>query len=324
MALSCTKDFTVSVLSSTGDMPLDQAVYSATYDAIYAVRGGYLFKLNATTGALISSTKFSRVGFSYTNIAYDTAQEKLWMTLWHDPGIIEYAEDKNKMLYDFSPVDLSLTQSYSLITVGADTSYNDTGKGPSSILYNGGFLYVSSWGGSSRTVNRYTANAVSFSNVLQIGSLTGMWGDLAWDTDTSEIWSTRPDLNRIVGSVTGSLTSFGTQNPYGVCYCPSDNKLYTCGCTELIYRITKADVSEWALTGRPNANPFHIRYNPYDGLIYCPQYYDDTVAVINPAASPLSAGITIQTGFDFPYDMVFTPTKKWAVQHGNVGLQEVA
>jgi hypothetical protein len=66
---------------------------------------------------------------------------------------------------------------------------------------------------------------------------------------------------------------------------------------------------------------FKIRYNPFDGLLYCPCFAEDKIAVVDPATMALSGAI--RTGFASPWDVIFTSTKKWAVQAGNLGIKEI-
>ena len=45
-------------------MPLDKAIYNPVSDTIFAVRGGTIFELSATTAEKISSSRFHPSGMS--------------------------------------------------------------------------------------------------------------------------------------------------------------------------------------------------------------------------------------------------------------------
>jgi uncharacterized delta-60 repeat protein len=72
-------------------------------------------------------------------------------------------------------------------------------------------------------------------------------------------------------------------------------------------------------TGRASANAYNIRQNPYTYYLYVANWNDNTVTIIDPRDDSM----TLVTGFDRPFDIVFTPSKTFAVQHGRPGLQEV-
>src|SRR6185436_13463756 len=68
------------------------------------------------------------------------------------------------------------------------------------------------------------------------------------------------------------------------------------------------------------ANPIRIKYNPYDGLIYVPNWAHDSVSVIDPATD---SAVDVITGFSSPFDVVFSPVAKFAVQLSSTGLRKI-
>ncbi len=74
------------------------------------------------------------------------------------------------------------------------------------------------------------------------------------------------------------------------------------------------------VTGVTGANPRRVKYNPVDGFIYVPGWASNSVIVVDPATDTV---VDTKVGFSTPWDVVFTPSKKWAVQNSMVGLQEI-
>jgi YVTN family beta-propeller protein len=110
--------------------------------------------------------------------------------------------------------------------------------------------------------------------------------------------------------------------PVGVCYCPSNDKVYCVEASSLVYYYSWAVNTPKTVinTGVATANPRRIKYNSNDGLIYVPGWASNSVIVIDPATNTVQSE---KTGFYLPWDVVFTPTKKWAVQNSSQGLREI-
>ena len=118
--------------------------------------------------------------------------------------------------------------------------------------------------------------------------------------------------------------------PIAVEWSPEAGFLYTTsqdvgspGDGSWIYRCstTPAEFSRFNL-GRTDFNGIHLRrcpIGPNTGKLYAAGFSDNTVAVISPGVD----SFVIRTGFDLPWDFVFTPSKVWCVQQGTVGLKEV-
>jgi hypothetical protein len=84
------------------DMPFNHAVYDAT-DLIFAVRGGYVYSLNATTGARISSARFFDNGFYDSYIAYSFSDDKSRNGMGHDAGNEPSATRRQKWIFESIP-----------------------------------------------------------------------------------------------------------------------------------------------------------------------------------------------------------------------------
>lgn len=349
--MSCSASFTISPYG--GDTPLDQAVYSATQDKIYGVRGGYVHEFNATTGALIQSSRYACPGFSEASIAYDTVNNKIFCSVWDDyafenDGDARYDIIVSRKLFRLFPATLAVETSAEINGVGGfpgyvGATYESGFIGPHRILYYNGVLYCAS--GNSTLGSKLCAINVSTLAVATNGqALTwnqGKWIDFCVQpagAEPMQIWTVLP-FYEVYPCASPALT-YAASNYYaydathygasfniiyGVCWCPSNGKIYgTCRKPTVVTFTPNTAIHAFPVstiaTGDANATPYRIAYNSNDGLIYVPGYKSNNVVIIDPATDTV---VETQSGFDSPFDVVFTPTKKWAVQQGAIGLKEI-
>lgn len=354
----CTAEFTIAGAATTGDFPMDQAVYSATQDKIYGVRGGYIFEFNATTGAIIRSSRYAVPLFSDASIAYDTVNDKIFCSAWRDMAFAN-GGDTNfeiivaKKLYRIDPATLTVEASAEINGVGGFPGYislDQQQMGPHRILYYNGLIYCATYGNTNPklcTVDPSTLLVVTNGETLHWNY--GFWLDFCIQPAGAEplqVWMVTPD--RAVEPCASPALKYSSSNYfayvatdyaapysiiYGVCFNTDTGKMYGVPRSQTVVKWTPdlsgspfADIT-FIDTGVANANatPYRIVHNPYDSLIYVPGYSSNNVVVINPTLNDVNpaTGITTITGFDSPFDIVFTPTKVWAVQQGLVPLKEV-
>ena len=118
-------------------------------------------------------------------------------------------------------------------------------------------------------------------------------------------------------------------NPYGMAHDPIHNRMFVIRnrkdlgafTVPLIELDTNYD-PDWLFIGLGDSDaiPYRLRFNPVDNLIYVPTFKSDKVIRVDP--STLTVKDTF-TGFDSPHDVVFTPSRAFAVQYGGVGLKEI-
>ena len=72
-------------------------------------------------------------------------------------------------------------------------------------------------------------------------------------------------------------------------------------------------------SGITDIKPMRLRFRPSNGLLYIPCQDKDGIVVFDPVAE----SAVWKGGFDSPVDVVFTPTKAFAVQTGPIGLKEI-
>lgn len=353
---TCSRSYSLTDTCPTLDMPLDQAVYvpaAGSHGAfIAAVRGGYLFSLDPTTGLKISSTRFRASSFSESSIAYDSVTDKLYVSCWRDPqGTIESAGNSVsplKQIAQIDPVTFSVTLTFNPQAVFGDTIANCPFLGPKQVVAFNGIIYSCYYtetlpGATQTSGYMFSWNPVSSASVLQPGTNAifsfGDWTDIlaanatdlyvtqAYAFDRRVTYFDTATMDSQPGFVGSSVQWPAGTNPCGITRNPGTGRLYMTSRTPAVLRANTpfaAGINAAVLANitlpNANANPVRIRYNSNDGLIYVPGYGSNEVYVINPATDTV---VATKTGFDSPLDCVFTPSKKFAVQHGAAGLKEI-
>lgn len=305
-------------------MSLDNAIYSAAQDKIYGVNGQWIFKFNASTGAREAEFRF--VG---DNIFGEGSIVEvggfLYVGLWREPA--SDFPDIYKIPYDFSSsTALGLTASglqgyYNLDTDGTNIFfYGDAGVG---------------------TVAIYAfdpSNPIGTLSSSDTGSGVGLLNQIQMDTAHNIVWYARNARSSGLGCTDG-VFPLSTGSLFELSSSPPAANQWSTGCayvgTGKLYGVNGR--TNAVLKGNaPNtpgsfgfsvlsilqssARPYKIRYNPHDGLVYIPTFSGDTVEVLDPATDTISA---IKTGFTAPFDCVFTPAKKWALQNYRTPLKEI-
>jgi DNA-binding beta-propeller fold protein YncE len=319
------------------DMPLNHAVYDATRDVIFAVRGGYVYSLNATTGARIASARFFDNGFYDSYIAYSFSDDKLYVTAWDtDSGNEPSATRRQKWIYRINPDTLAIENSFNFQDMAfgiVDEEYFESGP-RELIATNGklfGLLFDKSQSGNGCHIYVWDVGT----DTLEASSVNnrdlGFSNGLTFDSDNNLIWvgtQTGASSFDLAGNNTDQIAitqDTGTPQPKGVCY--RSGHIYFAvyeGTLVQKYKIVKVRISDDANTVidliDTAANPKKIRYNSVNDRIYVPGRASDTVFIIDPNTDTIES---VKGGFDTPIDVVFTPTKAWAVQHGSIGLKEI-
>lgn len=348
-----TKTFIITVGPSTEDMPLDSAVYVPTVGAraafIAGVRGGYAYRFDPNTGTKISSIRFRSVSFSDSCIIYHSASDSLIVSCWNDPGWeVGSGTSPYRLLYKMNPATWGTTTAV-ISTFDPIVTFAVTGgtlyQGPHQIRSAGanvlGVYYDSSpnpipfyWNPTSNaSVNGLHASGYSswIDPMIDSGGLDVFVPDALrarlWDIDAVTL-----DINLSSGNYVQWPTPNPTvQMPIGICqntgptgttgklYIASrSNALFTC--SNVISSAGQAPTANITLPGTA-PQPWKVRFNSNDNLIYVPCYGENTVNIVDPATDTV---VATKSGFDSPFDCIFTPTKKWAVQHGSTPLMQIA
>jgi len=318
------------------DMPLNHAIYESGRDVIFGVSGGYIYKLNATTGAKISSARFYHDRFYDSYVAYSSTTDKLYTTAWMtDTGNEPSATFEQKWLFKINPDTLAVEGTFNITDAGAISSEEYFEAGPREIISVAGDIYFLMFEHSQSAgvvIVKFLVSGETWDNSSGNNKNIGFSEGIVYDPDNDVIWvSTQQGATSHSPGV--GLTQFDTVDisgvsnpmPKGLCYRSGDLyfTLYQ-GTVIERWKIQKVRISDDTNTtidlGDTDANPRKIRYRSTNDRVYVPTFNANTVVIIDPTTDTVES---VKTGFDSPVDVVFTPTKAWAVQHGSQGLKEI-
>lgn len=314
-------------------MPLEQAIYSSTHDAIYGVRGGWVHKFNATTGALITSAVFSSDAVGPASIT--EIGGVIYVCSWWTLKVsFPTAFRNNRDLFTIDPNTLSATNTniWSDYQGGSDPSQDWT-YGIYQITNDGTRIWGLLTNGSSIALSPFyvlPSNPSGLeSNSQYIGGGGPSGAELIWDSTNNVAVRVGQDYGGFISyNMSGVFpptmvqTVYPDQQLVGVCYCASKNRYYAVDNTSILVTCDAANFSTIGSvnTGEALANPRRIKWNSVDGYIYVPGWASNSVIVIDPETNTV---VATKTGFNQPWDVVFTPTKKFAVQNAPIGLREI-
>jgi hypothetical protein len=319
------------------DMPLNHAVYEPGRDVIYGVSGGYVYKLNATTGEKISSARFFENRFYDSYIAYSSITDKLYVTAWmNDPGNEPAAINRVKWMFKLNPDTLAVDGTFNIFASGVTVAHEYFESGPREMVSVAGDIYFLMFDRSQSNnacyLMRFDVAGETWDNSSSNNRNIGFSQGLTYDADNNVIWvSTQQGATAhapapgVTQSDTVDISGVSDPMAKGICY-RSGHLYFTLwqGTTIERYKIQKVRISDDNNTtidlGDTAATPRKIRYWSINDRIYVPTFNANTVVIIDPTTDTVES---TKTGFDSPVDVVFTPTKVWAVQHGAQGLKEV-
>lgn len=346
--------------------PLFGALYESSRGVIYGVNQGRIYKIDATTGELISQARLREDVMGQNFIVYLSTTDRLYVTVWGLKTEFDFRNPASsnsngeKLIIEVNPDTLAVTNSFNICAAAAlnFASLNSNQPGQITADPTNGLIYGLQYPEGNSTYNPWKLNPLT--GIFTIGSTFPTYGDGAThayvpersfiDPDTGRMWVSFVSAAPPVGIMARSLRipqldAVGVVN-VGIGDA-ADSSHAVPVATAMVYRSSylyftighsvaqsmtysgryvikkKSDNSGSRTvidTGRANARPFNIRYNSVNDRIYVPTWPDDTVVIIDPASDTVES---VKTGFDSPWDVVFTPTKKWAVQLATPGLKEI-
>lgn len=340
--MTCSREFFTGQEDST---PLDTAIYSLVEDAIFGVRGQYVYRFNANTGALEETLRFCE-GICFGEASILELNGKLYIGVWR--GLLPEVSPQFDVNRDIYIVDYNLVGSVSMgLSAAIDAVHSGTlypyvnrpdswTAGFSNLVTNGVEIVGFSDASAERIfkVDPTNVAGVTFQNAnIDRAAMVQMTYDSTHDcvfinnprSQEFEVmdFTTFDNLTRAEATPTAVTT-------FGHCYVSTTTKVYAVrGTQDLVkfnvnesFPLSGVDFTWSHLPGMlpVNANPFRIRFNLNDGMIYVPNWGADSVTIIDPATD---TSVNTVTGFESPIDMVFTPTKVFAVQNAARGLKEL-
>lgn len=332
--MGCSKTLTIGP-AATGQLPMDSACYDSTDQFILSVRGGRVFKCDATTGAVLSQLDYSGLAPSGGQIVYDAGIGKCYASAWNIGHYDQAAFSSVRNLYRIVPGNLpSVPPTVDLVTPVA----NIFGAFAGSTALESGIAYMKNVSGEVYGVGwrqvagvrwsgfRFAANNLASFNFVNLGAGEFAYPSFAYGkvggTNDVIFW-TAPDQATVnswdfTASASNASVVDATKGFLSLEF--ANNKLFVGEELQFIDIYNASLVYQSTVnTARVAFNPVNMRLNSNDNLLYIAGGADNTVIVLNPADN----SFTVKTGFDLPWDFVFTPTKKFCVQQGTIGLKEI-
>jgi len=341
--MPCSRTLSLEAASS-GEAPLQDAVYVSSVNKIFGVSGVYLLQFNSATGLREAQVRIASPVMGDARLVYHAATGMLYASVWNEPNLSDFSlTHPNKDVYPIDPATLAVGARLNLVSTGkvdSDfTAFRMPYWGPKWIGSSGNFLYVQ-WSGADTNFT-YQWLRVNPANLAQVcthafDNTFGFTSEQACLTPRS-IGTPRvyvPDP-RGQGVQFGPI-DYNTDVQWDICDMPPyspiacewsdfDGLIYAVDGVGSLLRINDASTDNFTafnLTGTitpapgsllPVANACRLRYSFNDGLIYLPCMSRNSVLIFNQTTHQ-SVEIT---GFESPVDIVEVTganPKIWAVQ----------
>lgn len=331
--MACDKTLTFHEVSAA-DTPLHTAIYVPSTDKILGTCLNYIIEFNASTGAYIRSVKTiaPMLGPMYLGFVGGVPH----VSCHNDPSHQNpYPPGNNPSLEIFRVNTTTL-----LTGVGVGLAANfycgqtlQRGHGPYQFFDIGDRVYFL-WPYQARVLVAYM-DVFTFAQDSYVAA-TGWCEQMC--TDGTYIYAGNPyypEMDRYdvdLNPPDSSSTETGGVDywPTATEWVPTLGKPHAVGGTKWMIRVddwntqtnTYIDLEAALAAGGSvitGIKPIRLRYRSLDQKLYIPEQNQDGVIVFNPA--DLSA--VWKSGFESPVDIVFTPTRAFAVQSSGVGLKEI-
>lgn len=313
-------------------MPLNAACYvPAPIDKIFGVYGAYIYQFNATTGQREAGKILVGPCEPTGGICWHVASGSLYVSTWNSmANQYEFQAHPLVDIFPVNPVTLSIGAG-----LGWSTIYQDGGRmtwpaGPRALMDFGtsDIYFIGAFTGTGAT---WLGKINPVTPLFQPQTVDNLrfWCDQASSDGTKVyfVWSffsrVRNGFMNLAPDEDVTFTEVGVVMPVAIEHCFSDNKQYVVCGNNWMARINTWAPDNYTLfnldTVNSGSDPFRIRYRSTDGRLYIPCMTNNGIIVWNPGTD---SGI-FKSGFTSPIDVVFTPSKAFAVQGGPVGLREI-
>jgi len=327
-----------------GETPIDDAVYVASVDKIFGTIGPHIAKFNATTGAFESAVRVFGPAMGNCRICYHAPLDTIFISVWNVLSRQWSSLDWSiRGLYPINPATMAIggvvdTDSFAALskrwTSGPQhvfspgfgtnlyfTQYNSVGvywwrvnptniadrANPSQgVTFDGDNCYHQY---ATDGLNMYGANTYNFEVQRYDMALTnGSFGRCRINAP-----------QRFVDNPVSCAFSTGSGECYAVC-----GTAVLIRCTSFVSPGAYAAhaMNSGTVTGMPPGTvvkPTRMRYRSSDASLYIPCPQNNGVIIWDTGSNDGEW----KSGFDYPIDVVITPTKAFAVQLGNNGLKEI-
>lgn len=340
--MPCSITLTLTEAAAADQPPLDEAVYVPTIDAIIGVMGPYVVRCNAETGAVETAQRFFQPGYGPCRICYHAPTEKVYVSIRHTQENQQQTHEAyhyERGVYEVDPATLVATDLHVLQTKYWGDA--DWATGVTALKSYGEYIYFMLLGGGQNAplwIGRFNPGNIAggqmgggasefWAEQFAVDTSGFYWAEARYyemDMATHDgLWFQYSDYDYVQWSVPDR----GVLMITAVEYATVSGRAYGVGGNQWMARIdnwTAPRVYTKLNLGavEAEANPFRLRYRSSDSKLYIPCQQANAIIVWDPATDD-SADAVLKTGFEYPFDVVFTPTKAFALQSGTGGLKEI-
>lgn len=328
--MPCFKTLSINAAASDSFYPLHTAVYVAATDKILGASGNYIVEFNATTGAVIRAVKAIAPMYGPAHICL--AGTDPYVAYHSDRSAqSEASPSATHIRNDIFPVDpttLFIGTGIGVYNKAWVANYGAV-VGPRQFLQIGTriyFLYPVS--GEVWIIYMDKTNPAIFN---QQHANTGFWSEQI-STDGTYIYipdPAYPEINRRNTALTYSGYADTTGYwPVACEWVPAPiSQVHAVCADKWLLRVTSftthtavpTDLEVLIGSVVTGIKPLRLRYRASDLNVYIPVQNKDGIIVYTPGT-----GTAVwKSGFESPVDVVFTPTKAFAVQSSIIGLKEI-
>lgn len=330
-------------------MPLDDAFYLSSADKIFGTCSNYIIRFNATTGLKEASAKMPspmygpmRIGGTATTLYVSAIND------WSVNGFPVAGRTCNKDIFQVDPTTLVASQPFNLsdilFTYFGQVPTSWYSQGPTDFRIIGDWLYLMYIYEDNYSVERIYVPDIS-SNPYppwpqgHLGTIPQQmdaydsthlyYCDVDWFSEQAW-WQTYTISPPLQVQLFNTSETPPPVHPVGIGWSAGAGQAFSVTGSETLVQSQFDGVLFGGNPGigynlgtvQANVRPFRIRVHPSTGKLYIPCQVTDTVIIWNPISNN-PADAVLKTGFTSPIDVVFTPTKAFAVQTGLVGLKEI-
>jgi len=309
------------------------ACYVPVLDKIIATRGGRIIKCNATTGEREDEAVVVTPASGHSRICYHAATGNVYVGIRFCMSDMGFVAQPRRGVFEVNPTTMVVGSNLRYAAgMGDGWFYPDDPDNYTTWLFSSGdYVY---WGyhqegasGSMRINPTNIADKKDNCGLSATGFLVDQCSPGPAIAYAPEAYSDSADSMDLASGVNDGSCSVTPHKTVAAAYCGYDGLSYlVCG-TQWLVRVDTYTPDAFTVYNlaaiEATADPRRIRYNSVDQKLYMPCQEENGIIIFDPSDPLTVSAHRWVSGFDNPIDVVFTPSKKFAVQESPIGLKEI-
>ena len=309
------------------------ACYVPVLDKIIATRGGRIIKCNATTGEREDEAVVVTPASGHSRICYHAATGNVYVGIRFCMSDMAIVAQTRRGIFEVNPTTMvvgsNLSNAANMFNFGPWP--DDTDNYITWMFSAGSYVY---WGyqdtGASGSMRIDPSNTADFKTNCGLNA-TGFIVDQCSAGPAvayaPEAYSDSSDSMDLASGINDGHCVVTPHKTVAAAYCGFDGLAYlVCG-TQWLVRVDSYTPDAFTVYNlaaiEATADPRRIRYNSVDQKLYMPCQEENGIIIFDPSNPLTVSAHRWVSGFENPIDVVFTPSKKFAVQESPIGLKEI-